>query len=74
MTDAQDFTELNAALKDAKGSAELTVEEKSDISELYKTEAKRLKQAPVPESQTQASNEPEKPEEQPKAQGRVPGF
>lgn len=83
--EAKDFSGLNAALKDAKATEDLTVEEKRNLSDLYQTEAKRLKgvqqeppsadQPPVPE----ASQEQEKQEEAPKGEPtrqapRMPGF
>lgn len=79
LKEARDFAELNAALKDAKASADLTAEEKRDISDLYHAEAKRLKQKPEG-NQAQAedpepSKEEEAPEENPpQATQRKPGF
>jgi hypothetical protein len=79
MKEAKDFAELNAALSDAKADAGLTLEERRDLSDLYQTEAKRLKgtsktaadQQPPEASQEQEQPEPPAPAEE---QKRKPGF
>jgi len=83
LKEAKDFAELNAALSDAKADAGLTLEERRDLSDLYQTEAKRLKQKTQaepaqaeqpPEDKKEEEKQEETKEEPTRQAERKPGF